>query len=123
MRKCPICTEGQLEEQHIEKWLRSEGKWVLFRHVPALVCDQCGDTTFTSEVVERLHGVLVPTSGARPTELIYSKVYDLTEIDAAQATGRLPLAFETAPVMATTTEWPDSEPKRSGTVVEVLNRT
>lgn len=41
--RCPICDEGELLEGTATVTLTSEGMTLVFRAVPALVCDNCGE--------------------------------------------------------------------------------
>ena len=80
---CPVCFDGQLEHRLVDKWMRQGEHWVLFRNVPALVCDLCGDTAFSQETTERLLTALHSHSPESRTREIFVPVYDLQLIDAA----------------------------------------
>jgi len=54
LKSCP----GEYQPQKIAYLLEHEGEIVVFRDVPALVCDVCGDTLLDSEVVEKLSRLL-----------------------------------------------------------------
>jgi YgiT-type zinc finger domain-containing protein len=51
--KCPVC-EGKLKKQIIthEEWW--DDSLYVFKDVPALVCESCGDISFTDEVSEAM---------------------------------------------------------------------
>jgi YgiT-type zinc finger domain-containing protein len=68
----------------VEKWQRNGERSVLFRNVPALVCDECDETVFAGDTVEQTARLLAPDSRAVPTEMITTFVYDLDQI------GRVP---------------------------------
>ncbi len=50
LKSCP----GEYKPQKIAYMLEREGEIIVFRDVPALVCDVCGDILLDSEVVEKL---------------------------------------------------------------------
>jgi YgiT-type zinc finger domain-containing protein len=49
---------------------------VIVENVPAWVCEQCGETYFDPEVVERIQDLI--WSGAAPTRTVTTPVYDLS---------------------------------------------
>jgi len=51
--KCPVCG-GKFKKQTIthEEWW--DGSLYVFKDVPALVCESCGDISFTDEVSEAM---------------------------------------------------------------------
>jgi YgiT-type zinc finger domain-containing protein len=55
---CPICHYGKLGEREITYTQVFEGKLVVIPHVPALVCDVCGERILDDEVLTRLSGLL-----------------------------------------------------------------
>lgn len=44
MTTCPICKTGTLHPGTATVTLEREGTVIVFREVPAQVCDQCGET-------------------------------------------------------------------------------
>jgi hypothetical protein len=79
MTACKVCVNGVLEEQVIEKWLScgEPPRWVLFANVPAIVCELCGETSFSHDVVARLTELARSLPDNAPTRTITSAVYDL----------------------------------------------
>jgi len=65
--KCPLCN-GRLRKRTItyKEWW--EGSLYVFKDVPALVCDNCGDISFTDEVSEAMDRLI--QSKAEPTEYL-----------------------------------------------------
>jgi len=51
------------------------GKLVSIEQVPALVCRQCGEETFSAETVKRIEALLA--SGATPSRVTEVPVYTL----------------------------------------------
>ena len=92
MIKCPVCGEGVLQEQHVEKWLQGGEDWVLFRNVPSLVCDHCGDTAFSQATAERLTSIVSSETALKPTGQITSRVFDLAGIAQSPVNGQTPVS-------------------------------
>jgi YgiT-type zinc finger domain-containing protein len=55
---CPICHVGKLQERHVTHSQIFEGQLVVINHVPAMVCDVCGERILDSDVLARLSGLL-----------------------------------------------------------------
>ena len=55
---CPMCHVGKLEEQYVTHSQIFEGQLVVINHVPAMVCDVCGERILDSDVLARLSGLL-----------------------------------------------------------------
>jgi len=41
--RCPICREGELRPGRTSLLLERDGRTIVVRHVPALVCENCGE--------------------------------------------------------------------------------
>ncbi|MHB9134478.1 MAG: type II toxin-antitoxin system MqsA family antitoxin [Armatimonadota bacterium] len=52
--RCAMCKNGELEHKTIPMVMERQGVTVVFQHVPALVCDQCGESYLASEVTSHL---------------------------------------------------------------------
>ena len=52
-----ICKHGETNEGSTTITLEKDGSTIIFKHVPALVCDNCGekyvDSTVTKEVLQK----------------------------------------------------------------------
>ena len=131
MNECPVCHTGQLEETHVETCMQGSGRWLLFRRVPALKCDVCGETTFSQQVSERLAQIAASTPSLRPTSMVFCPVYELEELDGRELVGvaAVQLADEKVMVSASTISdptfvaMPDPEVRGSGTTAPVLMGT
>ena len=55
---CPMCHVGKLQERHVTHSQIFEGQLVVINHVPAMVCDVCGERILDSDVLARLSGLL-----------------------------------------------------------------
>lgn len=57
MNNCPICKSGELNPGHVTVTLEREGSIVLFKNVPAQVCNNCAsyflDSVTTREVLKK----------------------------------------------------------------------
>ena len=51
---CDVCAAGERRSQLIRYSLSMADHFILVDHVPAEVCDRCGEVTLRPEVVERL---------------------------------------------------------------------
>lgn len=89
---CAECG-GTLREGLVEYWDKKDGKWVLLRNVPAWVCDDCGDETFSHEVAERVADLL-DQSGENPTGSDYLMIYDLNIIENERQRGVRPVVVQ-----------------------------
>ena len=52
--KCAICKTGTTKEGHVTFTLERENVIIVFKNVPALVCNNCGDFYLTTETTQRL---------------------------------------------------------------------
>lgn len=52
-----------------------EGRLVVIENVPAWVCEQCGETFYDPDIVERIQNIV--WSDEAPTRTIETPVYDL----------------------------------------------
>jgi len=72
--KCEVCGTGERRERLIRYSLALEEKFVVVEHVPAAVCDHCGETTLTPEVAGRLQQTI--WESRTPLRLIETPVYE-----------------------------------------------
>lgn len=52
--KCPICKHGETHPGTTSVTLERGEATVVFRHVPADICDNCGEAFHSSEVADAL---------------------------------------------------------------------
>ena len=52
--KCDVCAAGDRRPQLIRYSLSLADRLILVHHVPAEVCDRCGEVTLSPDVVDRL---------------------------------------------------------------------
>ena len=72
--KCEVCGIGEREDKLIRYSLSIRDRFVVVEHVPAIVCNRCGETTLTPEVVERLQKTVSATR--TPDRTIETPVYE-----------------------------------------------
>jgi YgiT-type zinc finger domain-containing protein len=72
--ECAIC-HGALEEKMVTFTAWAEGQLVVIERVPALVCEACGETYYTPEVVDRVQSLIA--SDAQPDRTVEAAVYQL----------------------------------------------
>ncbi|MFZ1643489.1 MAG: type II toxin-antitoxin system MqsA family antitoxin [Candidatus Contendobacter sp.] len=58
MFKCEVCGASKAHEEFVDEIFRIGGKHVLVEHIPAMVCDRCGEQTFSRETTERMRKML-----------------------------------------------------------------
>jgi len=51
---CIVCPEGRLEVSTFTKTMERDGTTLVVKEVPALVCDTCGDVSYTEAIGRRL---------------------------------------------------------------------
>ena len=52
--KCPICKHGSTHKGHASITLERDGATLLFKDVPADICDNCGEIYHDEEVTRSL---------------------------------------------------------------------
>jgi len=52
--KCPICREGNTSDGKSTVTVENNGAIIFFKDVPALICNNCGEAYFTSEISKKL---------------------------------------------------------------------
>ena len=54
MPKCDVCRGGETREERVDEMFCIDGQYVMVDGVPAVVCGQCGEQTFSRETAERV---------------------------------------------------------------------
>ncbi len=52
--KCVICKIGELQPHKTTAFFEIDNTTIIFRHVPARVCENCGEKYFDEEISETL---------------------------------------------------------------------
>ncbi|MFB3924345.1 MAG: type II toxin-antitoxin system MqsA family antitoxin [Terriglobia bacterium] len=71
---CEVCGKGVRRDKLIRYSLSIRDRLVVVDNVPASVCDRCGETTLSPEVVERLQKTVTETR--TPDRMIEIPVYE-----------------------------------------------
>ena len=72
--KCDVCGIGDRERKEIRYTLTIEDRLVVIDHVPADVCPNCGEISFSPEVAERLQQTA--WGSRQPSRSIETQVYE-----------------------------------------------
>jgi HTH-type transcriptional regulator / antitoxin MqsA len=72
MMKCSIqgCS-GHYQKTTITRTVRHQGRLVVIDHVPAEVCDVCGDVLLSPQAAERIERILISHSPPVTTAPVY----------------------------------------------------
>ncbi|MBU1128181.1 MAG: YgiT-type zinc finger protein [Candidatus Omnitrophica bacterium] len=72
--RCDFCG-GRLNRKKVSYTIFYEGHWIIVEHVPAKVCRQCGEKTFSPDTVELLQKTV--WSKRQPDKKIETPVFNL----------------------------------------------
>lgn len=72
--KCEVCGIGERREKRIRYHADIQGKLVLIEHVPATVCDHCGETSIAPSVASTVQRIV--REGKSPARAIETPVYE-----------------------------------------------
>ncbi len=68
--KCVICKNGQTNNQAVTVTLEQHGKTFVFKDVPALVCENCGEQYIEEDTSRRLLSLALDVSKVGPDVMI-----------------------------------------------------
>jgi len=71
--KCDVCG-SPMNEQMVTYTIQLDDKLVVVEHVPATVCDQCGERMYSPETVERLQNMVWEQRS--PSRMLQTPVFD-----------------------------------------------
>ena len=54
MNKCDVCGNTTFHVTRTEEVFNLDGHFVLVEHIPARICDRCGDASFDRETTENI---------------------------------------------------------------------
>lgn len=74
MFTCDICGGHERRLEMVSEVFEIEGRRVLVEHIPAQVCVQCGEMSFSRETAEKVRQLIHGDS--RPTEVIELEVFE-----------------------------------------------
>ncbi len=72
--RCEVCVVGERHSKLVRYSISVNDKLVVVEHVPATVCDRCGETSFTPDVVERLQQTSLLSR--TPVRVLETPVYE-----------------------------------------------
>lgn len=76
-KHCPICNRNLIPGTVTHEERDAVGLFYVFEHVPALVCDECGEYILTDEVVEKLENI---TETGTPVRKVETSVFDFARV-------------------------------------------
>lgn len=69
MFKCEVCGGTHMREALVDEVFHIDGRYVLVERIPASVCAQCGEQTFSREAAEavrrKVHEAAIPARAER----------------------------------------------------------
>jgi YgiT-type zinc finger domain-containing protein len=69
MFKCEVCGGTHARQEMVDEVFHIDGRYVLVEGIPAVVCAQCGEKTFSRETAEdvrlKVHGAASPRRADR----------------------------------------------------------
>ena len=72
--RCEVCGIGERRNELVRFSLTVGDRLVVVEHVPASVCDRCGETSFEPNVVERLQQTI--WQSRTPVKFLETPVYE-----------------------------------------------
>ncbi len=54
MSECLVCHGKRMQEELVDKVFNADGRYVLVTGIPATVCRDCGERSFSREATERV---------------------------------------------------------------------
>ena len=74
--KCEVCTIGNRVERLVRYNVDLGDKLVLVEKVPAIVCDNCGEVSFSPDVASRIQHTV--REGKAPSRTMDALVYEFS---------------------------------------------
>jgi HTH-type transcriptional regulator / antitoxin MqsA len=74
MFSCHVCRHTAAKTEFVSEVFTVEGRRVLVEHIPAQVCERCGEATFSRETAESIRRLV---HGARPSRTVPLDVFAL----------------------------------------------
>ena len=76
MFECHVCGNKSARAEFVSDVFLIDGRRVLVEHIPANVCDRCGEAEFSADVAESVREMV--NSGARPAKTETLDVFALS---------------------------------------------
>jgi HTH-type transcriptional regulator / antitoxin MqsA len=74
MYKCDVCGNTAARKDFVSEVFMVDGRRVLVEHIPAQVCERCGEPTFSRETAEEIRRLV---HEARPSKTVPLDVFAL----------------------------------------------
>lgn len=74
MFSCHVCGGAAARSEFVSEVFDIEGRRALVEHIPAQVCERCGEPTFSRETAERIRQLV---HGAQPDKTVPLEVFAL----------------------------------------------
>ncbi|HNZ54133.1 MAG TPA: type II toxin-antitoxin system MqsA family antitoxin [bacterium] len=58
MKKCFVCKHNVIKPGTVNKMFENEGRFIIVKDIPALICENCGEIYFETEVMQKLETIL-----------------------------------------------------------------
>ena len=71
---CDVCGATEFHMESVSEVFVVDGKRILVEHIPARVCTQCGEATFSRETTEKVRHMV--HGEARPVGVVTMEVYE-----------------------------------------------
>ena len=69
MFKCHVCGSTTAKNEFVSEVFTIEGRRVLVEHIPAQVCERCGEAVFSRETTEKVRRLVHDAPPARTVSL------------------------------------------------------
>lgn len=73
MFHCHVCGSTESSEKLVDSTFNINDKLIVIENIPAIVCERCGDKTFSLETAEKVR--LIAQDRVRPTKTIEVEVF------------------------------------------------
>ena len=73
MSKCHVCHGEETREELVDEVFCIDGQYVMVDGVPAVVCSQCGEQTFSRETAEKVR--LMVHGGSKAVRSLSMQVF------------------------------------------------
>ena len=73
MLKCEVCGSDRLSKKYVNDVFYIKGKPILIEHIPAIVCERCGEVIFDIDVAEGIRKMIYKKE--KPVRSINMDVY------------------------------------------------
>ncbi len=74
--KCEVCGAGERRERQIRYPITIDDKFIVVEHVPAIVCDNCGEISLKPDVVAQVQKAI--WGRGKPDRVIETEVYEFS---------------------------------------------